>query len=213
MVSPALLRASATFCEQAAGTDGGPRPVIPAALGAGKTTAAKTWCAMHPYASHPGARVVVRLIDQAKDYAADVNAWSGVPTMAFAYHSELDNATKDNLDALARYPVLVICHRGYGMALDSLSLVDYSARFDAVHRYRDGRRPLVIVDEALEQIHEARLSRSHVAEAKAKIPAAQSEGAVRRARKQGPPLGLGLRGKDRRLAASSPTRPATASAW
>jgi hypothetical protein len=28
--------------------DGGPRPVIPAELGAGKTTAAKVWCALHP---------------------------------------------------------------------------------------------------------------------------------------------------------------------
>ena len=86
--------------------------------------------------------VVVRLIDQAEQFAADVNTWSGVPTMAFAYHSGLGDAAKANLDALAQYPVLVICHRGYGMALDSLSLVDYSGRFDAVHRYRDERRAL-----------------------------------------------------------------------
>jgi hypothetical protein len=77
---------------------------------------------------------------------------------------------KANLDALEYFPVLVICHRGYGRALDPLSLVDYSGRFDAVHRYRGGRRALVIVDEALEQAHEARLSRSHIAEARAKIP-------------------------------------------
>jgi hypothetical protein len=174
VVSPELSRVWTRFFkifnEQAFHADGSPRPVIPAELGAGKTTAAKIWCAHQPYESHPGVLVVVRLIEQAEEFAADVNAWSGMPMMAFAYHSGLSDAAKANLDALAQYPVLVICHRGYGLALDPLSLVDYSGRFDAVHRYRGKRRALCIVDEALEQVHEARLSRSHVAEARAKIP-------------------------------------------
>jgi len=45
VVSPSLLTAWSMFAEifneQAYQTDGGPRPVIPAELGAGKTTAAK----------------------------------------------------------------------------------------------------------------------------------------------------------------------------
>jgi hypothetical protein len=127
---------------------------------------------MLPTASHPGVLVVMRLISQAEEFAADVNAWAGAPSMAYAYHSGLDDAARAKLTALADYPVLVICHRGYGLALDPLSLVDYSGRFDAVHRFRDGRRALVIVDEALEQIHEARLSRGDLAVARAKIPAA-----------------------------------------
>src|SRR5205809_3802536 len=54
-----------------------PRPVIPAELGAGKTTCAKLWCSMLPREGHPGVLVVVRTIEQANEYATDIAAWSG----------------------------------------------------------------------------------------------------------------------------------------
>src|SRR5262249_10469517 len=50
-------------------------PVIPAELGAGKSTAAKVWCAVNK--GRGGVLIVVRTKDQADEYARDINAWSG----------------------------------------------------------------------------------------------------------------------------------------
>ena len=87
-----------------------PRPVIPAELGAGKTTCAKLWCAMQPVdAGHPGVLVVVRTIAQAEEYAADINQWGAAPS-AFAYHSDVRPRPTPAL--LQRSPTLVVCHRG-----------------------------------------------------------------------------------------------------
>jgi hypothetical protein len=153
--------------------DGGARPVIPAELGAGKTTAAKLWCAMLPYAAHPGVLVVVRTIEAAKEFAADVNVWADVPITAYAYHHEVPREERENLDALAWFPVLVICHRAYELSLDPLAVVGSRASFEKVHAFRDGgRRRLVIVDEALDQVHEARISRAGLQRAMSYIPSA-----------------------------------------
>src|SRR5438067_1078597 len=90
-----------------------PRPEIPAGLGAGKTTCAKMYCSMLSSYYHPGVLVVVRTIDQAEEYAREINAWGGI---AFAFHSELRSRPKPEL--LQQAPTLVICHRGYELALD-----------------------------------------------------------------------------------------------
>src|SRR5215472_18358733 len=79
-----------------------PRPVIPAELGAGKTTCAKLWCSMLPSDGHPGVLIVVRTIEQANEFANDINAWSGSPTAALAYHSEVKPRPKP--DEIAKVP-------------------------------------------------------------------------------------------------------------
>src|SRR5262245_13498803 len=67
-----------------------PRPVIPAELGAGKTTAAKMWCSLLPSdEAHPGVLIVVRTIAQAEEFAKDVCEWSNWLGAAFAYHSDV----------------------------------------------------------------------------------------------------------------------------
>jgi hypothetical protein len=175
VTSPALrgawTRMAEIFDAELLRNDGGPRPVIPAELGAGKTTAAKLWCATIPYAEHPGVLVVVRTIKAAKEFAADVNEWAGMPLMAYAYHHEVPREERDNLDALAWFPVLVICHRAYELSLDPFAVVASRASFDKVHAYRSGqRRRLVIVDEALDQVHEARISRAGLQRAMSFIP-------------------------------------------
>src|SRR5438445_5694815 len=104
-----------------------PRPVIPAELGAGKTTCAKLWCSMLPTdETHPGVLIVVRTIAQANEYANDINAWSGSGS-ALAYHSELKPLPGPEL--LLHYPTLVVCHRGYELALDEL-LVEEPERYE-----------------------------------------------------------------------------------
>jgi hypothetical protein len=132
-----------------------PRPVIPAELGAGKTTAAKVWCAMLLAEEHPGALVVVRTIDQVGEYVTDINAWSPVPT-AGAFHSALK--PKPTLAQLRATPTLVVCHRGYELALDELLVEDHE-RYDRLMMFGDQRRRLAIVDEALDQVYVAQLTR------------------------------------------------------
>src|SRR5262245_34251247 len=131
-----------------------PRPVLPAELGAGKTTAAKMFCSMlaADY-NHPGVLAVVRTIDQAEEYAREISAWGGA---AFAFHSEL--RPKPDPNFLMRFPTLVICHRGYELALDDLT-VEESERYDRLMKFGSRRRRLVIVDEALDQVYVARIPR------------------------------------------------------
>jgi hypothetical protein len=131
-----------------------PRPVIPAELGAGKTTCAKLWCSMLPRAGHPGVLVVVRTVAQAEEYASDINSWAEAP-VAFAYHSDLK--PRPDLDSLRRYPVLVICHRNYELALDNL-LVEEPERYKGLMQFGAEQRGLVIVDEALDQVYVASVS-------------------------------------------------------
>jgi hypothetical protein len=153
-------------------------PVIPAELGVGKTMAAKTYCSLLPSdARHPGVLVVVRTIDQAEDYAQEINAWSE-QRLAFAYHSDLPARARRDLAALVAFPVLVICHRAYEVGLDALAVNESYPKFRRLHEFRAsgalrlGRRRLVIVDEALDQVHESRVQREVLKQMLARIPRA-----------------------------------------
>jgi len=144
-------------------------PVIPAELGAGKTTLAKQWCALLPRDEHPGILVVVRTIDQAEEYARDVNEWAGTPC-ASTYHSRLSWAQRRDVDVLSTYPTLVVCHKAYEVGLDMLAVNEAYPKFEKLHTYRGDRRRLVIVDEALDQIHEARVQRDELRRLLERIP-------------------------------------------
>src|SRR5262249_11941484 len=132
-------------------------PVIPAELGVGKTTAAKLYCAMLPTPG-PGVLFVGGTIDQAEEVARDINTWAG-RTVAMPYHSKLSAAERQDLDVLATYPTLVICHRQFEVGLDALAMNESYPKFKKLHEYSGGTRGLVIVDEALDQIHESRVHR------------------------------------------------------
>jgi hypothetical protein len=139
-------------------------PVIPAGLGIGKTTCAKLWCSMLPKGpDHPGVLVVVRTKHQADEYAREINAWAGRP-VAFAHHSGLDVKTRKDLDALPTYPVLVVRHRSYENGLDGFSVDASRVKFEKMHRWRGGKRAIVIIDEALDQVVEARIPRDTTTE-------------------------------------------------
>jgi hypothetical protein len=142
-------------------------PVVPCELGAGKSTAAKVWCATRPADdSHPGVLIVVRTKDQADEYARDINTWSGNPRLAFAYHSGLALAARRDLNALANYRVLIVCHKSYENGLDDFAVDVSRLKFEAMHR----QRTLVVIDEALDQVHEERIRRDVLKELMAKIP-------------------------------------------
>jgi hypothetical protein len=143
-----------------------PRPVIPAELGAGKSTSAKMYCALlTEVAPHPGVLVVVRTIEQAKEYARDINEWAGEET-AVGWWSKCGR----KLDEVYRYPVVVICHKNYELALDE-KLVEEHERYEKITRFRGGVRRLTIVDEALEQVYIARLSQEAIKEIRRVCPA------------------------------------------
>ena len=57
---------------------------------------------------------------------------------------------------------MVVCHKSYEMGLDEFSLEAAQARFDVVHQYGNRQRDIVIIDEALDQVAEARVGRSAV---------------------------------------------------
>jgi hypothetical protein len=135
-------------------------PVIPAELGIGKTTAAKLWCSRLP--ADKSALVVVRTREQAREFADDVSAWSGEPGRAAALFSpgaELPNALWGSPEKTKSYQVVVVCHKSYEMGLDEFALDAAHARFELVHQYLEGRRSIVIIDEALDQVAEARIGR------------------------------------------------------
>src|SRR5262249_1394243 len=54
---------------------------------------------------------------------------------------------------------LVVCHKSYEMGLDEFALDAAHVRFEIVHQYGEGQRSVVIIDEALDQVAEARISR------------------------------------------------------
>ena len=154
-------------------------PVIPCELGSGKTTAAKVWCAVKPVdEDHPGVLIVVRTKDQADEYARDINAWSGVPHMAFAHHSGLPLADRQNLDILPSYPVLVVCHKSYENGLDDFAVDVSRLKFEKMHQFRRrggdqlSQRGLVIIDESLDQVHEERIRRDVLKELMGRMPRA-----------------------------------------
>ncbi len=154
-------------------------PVIPTELGSGKTTAAKVWCAVKPAdEKHPGVLIVVRTKDQADEYARDINAWSGVPHMAFAHHSGLPLADRQNLEVLASYPVLAVCHKSYENGLDDFAVDVSRLKFEKMHQFRRPgsehltQRGLVIIDESLDQVHEERIRRDVLKELMGRMPRA-----------------------------------------
>ena len=120
--------------------------------GSGKTQGTIVYCSMLPKVtgdSHPGVLIVTRLKTDADQISDQINGLSGNKDEAFAYHSD----TKDKLKItdLKNYPVLVITHRAYELALDLLGQ-DGSIQqtWPYFYDWKDGNRRLVVIDEALD---------------------------------------------------------------
>src|SRR5262249_32752090 len=99
--------------------------------------------------------IVVRTIAQANEYATDINAWASLGASALAYHSDVKPRLRRS--EILRAPTLVVCHRGYELALDDL-LVEEPERYEQLIRFLNGQRRLAIVDEALDQVYVAKVS-------------------------------------------------------
>jgi hypothetical protein len=176
VMSPALVNAwtmlvdtlNAQLTKSEASTE--PWPVYTGALGIGKTQGAIMYCALLARQTRDvGVLVVVRTIAQAQEFADLVNERAGT-VVAFAHYADRLRSERYSLEMLATFPVLVICHRGYERGLHAAALDVAYPKFERYHAFGSGRRSLVIVDEALDQVVDERVSRTALKQLIADLP-------------------------------------------
>jgi hypothetical protein len=132
--------------------------------GAGKTESIVIYCAMlaeqeaSGAITHPGALIVTRLIDDCERIARRINRYGGGRDTAVAYHSKSDSSIK--LDDLSRYPVVVITHRAYELALDNLGAgKGIRDTWSFFHDFGfENTRKLIVVDECLDIVEHSKTS-------------------------------------------------------
>jgi hypothetical protein len=133
--------------------------VLQPPTGSGKSQGTAVYCSMLARftntADHPGVLIVTRQIADANSMAETINQLSNRKDYARAYHSEANGAGV--LDSLRTFPVLVITHRAYEMALDALGQeATIRMTWPLFHAWGLGERRLVVVDEALDIVEESR---------------------------------------------------------
>ena len=133
--------------------------ILKPATGTGKSQGLSVYCSMLELQRHPGVLIVVRQICQADELADTINGLA-VQQVAFARHSD----NKISMDDLSQIPVAIITHQAYRLALDAISRGEETEQsaFHQFHRFRDGRRKLVVIDESLDVIEEARVDYNEV---------------------------------------------------
>lgn len=124
--------------------------VLQPPTGSGKSQGTAVYCGllsrMLQVHEHPGVLIVTRLIADADLVAHEVNTQAG-REVAASYHSESVHKLSD----MQHFPVLVITHRAYELALDRLGK-DGSIQqtWPYFHNGPNGTRKLVVIDEALD---------------------------------------------------------------
>ena len=108
---------------------------------------------------HPGVLIVTKRKEEADLIADQINTRTTERKRrevepAISYHS--DKKKELRLNDLYQYPVLVICHKAYSIALDQLSLKgeedNKSPTWDGFLKFENGERKLVVIDEAIDLI-------------------------------------------------------------
>jgi hypothetical protein len=145
--------------------------VIQAPTGTGKTQGLAVYCSLLPEVEHPGVLVVTRLKVQADEIAATINKLTGRDE-ALAYHG--DNRVP--VETFKQYPVLIITHRAYEIGLDAVNRGQENvSNCSAYHAWSLEGRKLVIIDEALDIVEEARVDLDRVKMVRAVIPESIAE--------------------------------------
>ena len=122
--------------------------------GSGKTRGACVFSAMQADLNAQGALkpvgvlIVVRLIAQADEMAAEINALAG-RVVAVAHHSDKPATDQEMSDS----DILIITHQAYVNSISDLGAHKYAQRSRFV-AWRGGARLLTIVDEALANVVE-----------------------------------------------------------
>lgn len=137
-----------TLNEQAEATDTKWRVVQPA-TGTGKSQGLALYAAMHRDEPQVGILIVVRLISQADEMAAQINKLAGAE-IAKARHTE----NTLSVDEMASTQVLVVTHKAYEISLDKYSrgCEQRFSNFLAYDLNFYGQRDLVVIDECLDVV-------------------------------------------------------------
>ncbi|CCQ73917.1 DEAD/DEAH box helicase family protein [Magnetospira sp. QH-2] len=123
--------------------------------GAGKTQGLSVYCSLLAEEDHPGVLIITRMKVQADEIADTINLLAGDEGTALAYHS--DNRVP--VINLLHHPVLVITHKAYEIGMDAVNRGQPEAsNWDNYHAFKEGQRRLVIIDEALDILEEARVN-------------------------------------------------------
>lgn len=131
---------------------GGDWQVLQPPTGTGKTQGLSVYCSMLPLDDHPGVLIVTRRKQQAEEIAADINAMAGRDDIATTDHSD----NRSQADCLPMWPVLVVTHRAYEMALENLDTGNaISNGIERLLSFGFLDRGLVVIDEALDIIDDA----------------------------------------------------------
>jgi len=97
---------------------------------------------------HPGILIITRRIDDCNDIVEQINDLANINTAA-AYHSQ----AKIKLSDLSYYPVVVITHKAYEIALDCLgNSSSIKQTWPYFHKYQAGTRKLVVIDECIDLV-------------------------------------------------------------
>ncbi len=130
--------------------------------GSGKTRGTILYSALlsNEVEEHPGVLVVTRLKEEADNFADMVNELSG-HNVAIAHHSD----SETSFEELSSWPVLIITHRAYELALDYVGR-DGTIRdtFSFFHNFKsfEGKRKLIVIDECLDIIEEHQVQKSDI---------------------------------------------------
>ena len=128
------------------------------ATGTGKTQGTVVYCALlsklAPKGIHPGVLIVTRLkkdadlmAEQINDLGREYGHLNVEDVVALAHHSD----SQTDLADLKNYPVVVITHRAYEIALDYLGQDGtIQQTWPLFHEWNGSTRKLVIVDECLD---------------------------------------------------------------
>jgi hypothetical protein len=164
--------------------------VLSPPTGAGKSESIVTYGAMlsdRDTVDHPGMLVVTRLTDDCDTMADRINQFGSKPT-AISYHSKV--GTRANLNDLKDWPVVIITHRAFQMALDFLG---HEGRIEQTWPYfieyqRNGHLPsgqttqypnqnpfvsqrrLIVIDECLDIVEHHAVSLENLRQTLATIP-------------------------------------------
>ncbi len=134
--------------------------VLQPPTGSGKSRGLETYCSMLPRDNHPGVMIVVRMIEDAENMVDTINQLTEDSDVAITSHSE--NGVLS--DEVSDFPVLVITHAAYKIAIES------PLYWHNFMKWRGEERKLVVIDECLNIIEQTQVNFDQLRELRGVIP-------------------------------------------
>lgn len=147
-----------TFNRHIRGEVSGEWSVLQLPTGSGKTQGLAVYCfELTKLEQYPGILIITRFKEEANTLASTINKLAK-KEIAHARHGDNKGASKEEL---AAFPVLIITHRSYALALGSVAENEDSGSFSwswpMYYKWKDGTRALTIIDETLNALEPVKL--------------------------------------------------------